>query len=365
MAKKKSLIDMDLFCSASDALNLEKSKTLLQVTPAIDYRLGGGIPEGSLVLIRSKPKVGKTLCCMEIAVNALKQGRWVAYFDTECRITPSKYFNIDGFDILNHPKFLLMNSESGKKKEFIGGEKMFSTIINMMKSPKYRGSVYIVDSLSCVITQDTIDDPDVKCDRRDSSPKMIADFLKKSSPYIRMSDAIIAMVQHMAVDMSPTGHGRLLALGGSRVEYACDIVLESKHSPLNLNGDSVGSGFAKGDEVTEGVLMRLDIPANRLLGPYVAKDKDEKIHNYYKFGKGCWKAMEIYNVLNELGLISKSGAGWSSFMTDKFSDKVQGAEKAADLIEENLEYFEDLLKKYYEEEYKVSYDFKPEESNDD
>lgn len=364
MAKKKTLIDMDLFCSANDALKTERSKTLLPVTPALDYRLGGGIAEGSLVLIRSKPKVGKTLCCMEIATNALRQGRWVVYFDTECRMTASKYFHIEGFDILNHPKFLLMNSESGKKKEFIGGERMFGTIINMMKTPKYNGAVYIVDSLSCVITQDTIDDPDVKCDRRDSSPKLIADFLKKCSPHIRMSNSILAMVQHMAVDMSPAGHGRLVALGGSRVEYAVDVVLESKHSPLNLDGESVSSGFAKGENATEGVLVRFDIPANRLLGPYVAKDKDEKIHNYYKFGKGCWKGMEIYNVLTEMGLISKSGAGWSTFMTEKFSDKVQGAEKAAELIENNLEYFEDLIRKYFEEEYSANYNFVPVEGEE-
>lgn len=366
MAKaKKNIVDMDLFCSAKDALQIEKSKSLLPLSPALDFRLGGGIPEGSLVLIQGKAKCGKTLSAVEIAANALKQGRYVFYFDTECRMTASKYFTVDGFDILNNPKFFLMNSESSKDGEIISGDKMYGMIIQMMKMPKYKGSVYIVDSLSNVITQECLDDPEVTHARRDSSPKLNADFCKKVAPYIRKSNAILVGIQHLQASQNPQLHGALEPIGGARLAYSSDIVLLSKHNPLDLNGDSINSGFEKGAEGLDGLLVRYDLPYNKLLGPYVAKDKDEKIHNYYKFGKGCWKSREIIDVLNQLGLINYGKSGWITFLTDKFTDKVQGAEKAAEIIDTDLDYFESLLKNHYIETYGVNYNFNPSDEEDE
>lgn len=360
MAKaKKKLIDMSLFCSAAQALTKEKNKSLLPLSPAIDYRLGGGIPEGSLVLIQGKAKCGKSLTCMEAVVNALRQGRKVFYFDSECRLTASKYFIIDDFDILNHPNFFLQNADSADKDgNLIGGEKMYSMIIQMMKLPKNKGALYIVDSLSDVVTQECLDDPEVSAQRRDQTPKLNADFLKKVKADIRRSNSIVIGVQHLQVDMSPNAHGALKPVGGDRLQYSSDICLLSKHSPLNHDGENIGSGFEKGEENINGLLIRYDLPFNKLLAPFVAKERTEKIQNYYKFSRGCWKSREMLSVLTELGLISISGS-WISFLTEKAIDKVQGAEKAAIAIEDNIEYFEGILKKYYEETYGVNYNYVP------
>lgn len=364
MAKSKNVVDMDMFCSAKDALEVEKSKSLLSFSPAIDYRMGGGIPEGSFLLIQGKQKCGKSLTCMEIAVNGLKQGRHVFYFDTECRITPSKYFVIDGFDLLTHPKFHLMNSESSKDGEIIAGDKMYGIIIQMMKIPKYHGSVFIVDSLSSVTTQECLDDPVVTHQRRDPVPKLNSDFCKKVAPYIRRSSAILVGVQHLQASQNPSAHGALEPIGGLKLLYQSDLVLISKHSPLTLDGESVGSGFEKGGDPIDGMLIRYDLPYNKLLGPYVAKDKNEKIQNYYRFGKGCWKSRELVDVLNEIGLLTYGKSGWISFMTDKYSEKVQGAEKAADIIENDLPYFEEIMKKYYIDTYDINYNFTPYEEDE-
>lgn len=363
-AGKKNIIDMDMFCSAKYALNLERSKSLLSVSPAIDFRMGGGILEGSFLLIQGKQKAGKSLTAMEIAVNGLKQSRYVFYFDTECRMTASKYFQVEGFDILNHPKFFLMNSESDKDGEIISGDKMYGLIIQMMKIPKYKGSVYIIDSLSSVITQDCLDDPVVSHLKRDPVPKLNSDFCKKVAPYIRKSNAILVGIQHLAVSQNPSMHGALEPIGGSKLLYQSDLVLLSKHSPLSLDGENIGSGFEKGEDNVDGLLIRYDLPYNRLKGPYVAKERSEKIQNYYKFGKGCWKSREILDVLTELGLVDYGKSGWVTFMTDKISEKVQGAEKASQIIEDNLEYFEAILKKYYEETYNINYNFTPTEEQE-
>jgi len=368
--KENKIIDMSIFCSAKQALEREKTKTVLPVSPSVDLRLGGGIIEGSLVLIRGMAKCGKSLTCMEIAVNALKQGRKVLYFDTECRLTASKYLVVGDFDLQEHPNFFLFNSESGQIEngvmKFIGGEKMYSQIIAMMKMSKYKGAVYIIDSISCVLTQDVLDDPEVRADRRDPSGKLNADFCKKVGPYIRMSNSIVVGIQHLAVDMSPMGHGALKPIGGDRLNYSCDIVLDSRHSPMDLDGSTVAGGFEKGKDAISGILIRYNLPVNKLLGPYVAKEKEEKIQNYYIFGHGCWKGKELLTVLDELGLINKSGS-WISFITEKITDRVQGSDKAAKIVEDNLEYFEQIVKDYYMETYGINYNFvsSQEESDED
>lgn len=357
-SKKATIIDMKMFCTAKQAMEIEKAKTMLHVSPAIDLRTGGGILEGSFVLIQGKAKCGKTLTCMEIALNALLQGRWVIYFDTENRLTASKYFEIDGFDILNHPKFLLLNSESSDDDKVISGDDMYSTILQMMKDPKFRGAVFIIDSLSDVITQDVLDDPKVSAQRRDSTPKLNADFCKKVGPFIRKSNAIVIGVQHLQQDISPTGHGALKPVGGDRLNYRCDYVLLSKHNPLNLDGTTVNGGFKKGAEGINGLLIRYDLPSNKLLSPFVAKEADEKIQNYYKFSTGCWWSMEALDVLKELGLVSQGGA-YYTFMTDKFSSKIKGLESTLELIDENKEYFKKMFDDYYIETYGINYNFVP------
>jgi archaellum biogenesis ATPase FlaH len=367
MAKaKKTLIDMGLFCSAEDALKKEKNKALLPLSPSLDYRLGGGIAEGSLVLIQGKAKCGKSLTCMEAVVNALKQGRKVFYFDSECRLTASKYFIIDGFDILHHPNFKLLNAESSDDNgDLIGGEKMYSMIIQMMKLPKYKGALFIIDSLSDVVTQECLDDPEVSAQRRDQTPKLNADFLKKVKADIRKSNSIVIGVQHLQVDIRPNAHGALKAVGGDRLEYSSDICLLSKHSPLNIDGENINRGFEKGGENIDGLLIQYDLTYNKLLAPYVAKERSEKIQNYYKFGRGCWKAREIIDVLDNLGLLTYGKSGWITFLTDKISDKVQGADKAADIIDENIDYFDRIIKKYYEETYGINYNFVPYQEDDE
>jgi archaellum biogenesis ATPase FlaH len=357
--EKKSIINDELFTSAFDALNECKNLTVVPVSPSIDYRLGGGIPEGSFVLIRSRQKVGKTSCSMQIAQNALMQGRIVIFVDAERRLTASKYFQIEGFDI-NNPNFRIMRSKNGN---ILSGEEIYEEVIKMMKMPEYYGAVFIIDSFSRIIPLATIDDSEVRGDRRDTAPKLNEDFCKKAGNILRINNCILIGIQHLMVDTSPMGMGKLVPKGGNGLEYDADIVLESKHRQLNLSGESIA--LAKDEEELDGQMVRWDIPYNKLLAPYVAKENDFKVLNYYKFGYGCWWAKEAIEVLKMVGLVVQGGA-YYTFMTEKISEKVQGAQKALDLVEQNRSYFEKILEDYYKETYNVSFAFtKPEVENEE
>lgn len=355
---KKTVLNDKLFTSAFDALNECKNLTVVPVSPSIDYRLGGGIPEGSFVLIRSRQKVGKTSCSMQIAQNALMQGRIVIFIDAERRLTASKYFQIEGFDI-NNPNFRIMRSNDGI---ILSGEEIYEEVIKMMKMPEYYGAVFIIDSFSRITPKATIDDPEVRGDRRDTAPKLNEDFCKKAGNILRINNCILIGIQHLMVDTSPMGMGKLVPKGGNGLEYDADIVLESKHRQLNLSGESIA--LAKDEEELDGQMVRWDIPYNKLLAPYVAKENDQKVLNYYKFGEGCWWTKEAIETLKMVGLVVQGGA-YYTFMTEKISDKVQGIQKALDLIQENKSYFKEVLENYYKETHDVSFIFTRPDVKDD
>lgn len=358
-AEKKSILNESLFTSAYEAMNECKNLNVIPVSPSVDYRLGGGIPEGSFVLIRSRQKVGKTSCSMQIAQNALMQGRIVVFVDAERRLTASKYFQIEGFDV-NNPNFKIMRSKEGV---ILSGEEIYEQVIKMMKMPEYYGAIFIIDSFSRIIPKATIDDSEVRGDRRDTCPKLNEDFCKKAGNILRINNCILIGIQHLMVDTSPMGMGKLVPKGGNGLEYDADIVLESKHRQLNLSGESIA--LAKDEEELDGQMVRWDIPYNKLLAPYVAKENDQKVLNYYKFGEGCWWAKEALDVLKMIGLVVQGGA-YYTFMTEKITDKVQGNQKALDLVQENKEYLKDLLNNYYTETYGVKFTFeKPEVEEDE
>lgn len=360
MAKKKAtkakdkVTDESVFTSAEEAMQECINLSVIPTSPSIDFRLGGGIPEGSFVLLRTRPKVGKTSLAMQIAQNALEQGRKVYFVDSERRLTAYKYFQVKGFDIDN-PNFKIFRS---KNQTILCGEEIYHTVIALMKNPENAGAVFIIDSFSRIIGRETLEDTDVRSDRRDTAPKLNEDFCKKVGNLLRVNRCVLIGIQHMMVDTSPMGMGKLVPKGGNGLEYDADIVLESRHRQLDLNGESIA--MAKDEDELTGQMVRWDLPYNKLLAPYVSKENDQKILNYFLFGEGVWWAKEAMPVLEELGLLTRGGA-WYTFTTDQIDKKVQGTDNAIQVIDENRDYFQMLIQNHYTETYGVSFEFiKPE-----
>lgn len=360
MAKRKTealpVIDKDMFCSAQEVLSEEKSNIFLPVSPAIDYRLKGGIPSGSLVLLRTLAKVGKTTLAMQIAANALEQGRYVVYADTERRLEGTKYFSVSNFDTSNK-KFMVLRAKRGEK--LISGDEIYTTIKNMMMIPKYRGAVYVIDSFSKVIPRATLDDNEIRADRRDSTPKLNADFCKKAGNLCRISDSIVIGIQHFINDPNSMGDP-LKPDGGDKLHYECDIVLETKRKAVMWDGKPVN---LSGDEVLPGLLVRFNIPVNKRGTIYISKD--DPIMSYIKFGEGVWWAREALDLLIRLGICYTKGNGRYVFITADGEVNAHGAEKAVAVIESNRQYYSSVIRDFMIKEYNISYDFKQQDVDED
>lgn len=349
MAKKKPIIDPSVFCTAAEALIEERSHSLLPTCPALDAKLGGGIPEGSLVLIRGLSATGKTLLAMQLVANALAQGRYVVYGDIERRLTASKYFAVNGLDI-NHPKLLILRSKEGEP--ILSGDRFYKIIKDMMGMPKYAGALYIVDSFSKILPQATLEDEEIKADRRDTTPKLNADFCKKAGNLARTTRSIVFGIQHFITNTSGYGDP-LVPDGGVKLEYEADICIECRHKPYDWSGARINLE----DKATlQGQLMRVSIIKNKLLAPYISKKNP--IECYFKFGEGSWWGREALDFLkDELGICYLKGSWYNIILPDGTELKAQGPEKAVLLVEEHKDLFQKMIKEYFMDKYSINYDF--------
>lgn len=359
MAKKKTgnnIIDMKMFTTAKEIIEKEKDWTVVSWGPAVDSKTGGGILEGSLVLLQTKAKSGKTVSAMQFAVNALNSGRYVVYVDAECRLNAYKYFSINGFDLEN-PKLMFLRSK--EDEEPLIGDDIYSLIKKMMRLPKYKGAVYIIDSFSSIVPRDTAEDKDVKASRRDTTPKLNSDFLKQIGNVLRTSKSIIIGIQHLSPDLN--NYGTLKPDGGEKFQYFSDYVLISKHNPLDWEGKSPNND--KDGEGCPGRLIKYNLTYNKMLAPYISKD--DPIESYIKFGEGIWWGREALDLLTrEIGIVYCKGAWYYINLPDGTELKAQGAEKAVAMIEEHRPIFEKIIQDYFVEKYKVSYNFIPPEDEE-
>ena len=358
MSKKKKddsgALDMNMFTSAADAVAARRARTMVPVSPNLDLKLGGGILEGSLVLVQTWPKVGKTLLAMQIVRNALKQGRYVVYADVECRLDEIKY-GVDKLQEQYGEKLMLL--KSSKETGVLSGNQIYEQIYKMTMIPKYYGTVYVIDSISHATPKASLEDSEVKADRRDQNAKLNSDFCKKVGNYLRVSDSIVIGIQHLTAvqHQGQNPYTSIEADGGNKLQYEADIVLKATHKPKNLLGEDLHKG-AHNHEGYDGQRIDWNIPFNKILKPYISKD--DPCQNYLLFEGGCWWAREALDILIEMGLVVVGGGGWHSFMTAEFSGKAQGDVKATAVVEEHREYFEKLIAQYFTDTFGANYDFR-------
>lgn len=361
MATKKISGVLDGFKTAAEIIRFEKeSDVCIPTGPNLDVVLGGGIPSGTFVLLRTKTGCGKTTFCMSVVRNALLQGRKVFFFDVEGRMDTKKYYDIEGFDV-EDKNFMYFGPDEKQLAEF-SAEKILSKQIHLMQMKENYGALYVIDSFSKLVAHEVLTSEEVSGSRRSSVPKIQTDWLAKAANYIRATGSVVIGVQHLMLDQSarPSSHTgpAYKPKGAEAFGYEADIILESQFKPKDLSGNSQ----FKEDNLT-GLSLQLRIPKNKRRGPLNTK---EGVTTYLKFGKGIWFAREMVDQLQGLtntedpelpSLLKRKGA-WYKFNLPEIQENVQGVDGAIEVIENNQEYFEELHKKIMIEIHEANYKFK-------
>jgi len=305
---------------------IDKKVLTVPVSPALDMILGGGIPEGSFVILTGQPKGGKSVTALDFAATAqkeeyaygsFKEGRQVYYFNVEGRL---KKRDIEGIPGLNLDRFHVIGSQQGKilhAEEYL---QIAEKVINEVP-----GSVVIIDSYSALCTEAEITSDMDKMQRADGA-KLLAKFCRKVANVIPVNKNIVIGITHLMGN--PTGYGaEFKEKSGQAIAYQTDVKLRiKKFSPWLVGTDNTQIG----QEVEWQVICSA-------LGP-----PGGSITSYIRYGEGIDKYTEAICLASDIGLIHKGGA-WYTLTSLADKPKFQGTEKVRNYLIENQSAYTDLV----------------------
>lgn len=304
---------------------LEEERNYIPVAYPLDIALkGGGVSEGSIVLISGKEGSGKTTTALTLAKNAQKKecgSRKIIYSDIECRLKRSTLEGVQGLDFTSTEKFQVIRSTLDT---ILTGEQHLNLIMDLLKStPK---AVFIIDSASALASALELEG-EVRPDFRANMPKMLASFCRHIAPIVLLQKSVLVILQRLIADSS----GKTMGLqedGGNSLKYAADYRFRIKYT------DKINAGSTE-DSKQIGQMMHFAITKSPF-GP------TDKIDVPLRFGIGIDEVTCLINIGIDLDLITKGGS-WLTldFAPDK--NKVQGVENLYSFLLENPKLYE-LLK---------------------
>jgi recombination protein RecA len=318
--KEKVIKDFGANIMLSASAVVDSEATIIPVSPAIDMILGGGVPEGSFVVLTGQPKCGKTTTSLDFAATAQKEeygARHVYYLNIEGRL---KKRDLEGIPSLNLEKFDIIGSQTGKilhAEEYL---QIAERIIN--EEPR---SVLIIDSYSALCTEAEITSEMDKMQRADGA-KLLAKFCRKVANVIPVNKTVVIGITHLMGN--PTGYGaEFKEKSGQAIAYQTDIKMRAKSfKPWILSSDNTQVG----QEVEwQTVCSALGPPGGN-------------ITSYIRYGQGIDKQMELIHIASDIGLINKAGAWYTLSFLDDEKTKFQGTEKIRTFLLENPKIYDQL-----------------------
>lgn len=310
---------------------LKKKTHIIPTTPKLDLALGGGIPEGSWVIISGKEKSGKSVMCLTLAAKAQKPeygGKKVYYFDIENRLKKMTLEGVPGLD-LSEDKFQIIRSN---KDNIITAEKYLEIAESILKMEP--NVLVILDSASALCSEKEYND-EISSQGRNSGPKLLATFTRKLAPVVPVNDSIVIIIQHMIANTS--GYGSpFLEDGGNKIKYQCDVKIRAKGYSKWSDG--------KDDKQQIGQVVNWDVVHSALGAP------GQSVETYLRFGQGYDDVWELITIAMDLGLIEKAGS-WLNLAFLDTPEKIQGQQKVWDRLKANpkeMKLLEAKIKKFYE-----------------
>ena len=276
-----------------------QSFNTIGLSPALDLALGGGLREGSIVVMTGDPKTGKTTTSLHFAAKAQAAGKNVFYFNTEGRLTKENFTGIKGLDASNIKVIQATDSQP-----VVSAETFLNAIETYVKNtPEF---VAIIDSASNMVPQDELDG-DVRSGVRAQLPRLLAMFFKRISNDVARTKAILIFITH---NIANTGGSRWspskLADCGNMLQYQAGtnmvITHRGKWEETDENGHDVGQ------------------VANWLVKTSAAGGKpNSNAVSYIKYGIGLDEIRELCEIANELTFIKQAGA-WYTILSAIGSD---------------------------------------------
>jgi RecA/RadA recombinase len=334
----------NVIMTGSALLDKRKDYKTIGISPLADMSLGGGIKEGSWLILSGMPKTGKTTVAMQMAYIWQQLGRNVIYINAEGRLKDMN-FEIEGLD---PSKMQIVTAEDKP----ISAEDFLEIAHKLVSLKENEGCLCIIDSVSSLIPAKDLEE-DVSGMIRPGLPKILSNFTKKMGQIVPNQRAVVVMITHLITNTSGYGAGRM-ADSGVKIQFQSDTRLEVKSIAPWMQGD---------EQIGQAVTWKVWWSSVGSPG--------HEFQNWIRYGHGIDNIQEILMLGQEAGLISQAGAWFTcSFLLshiDRLLDiskvpedekekiskdaeklvklcKFQGAEKLYTFLSENPEAYEILQK---------------------
>ena len=287
---KKQIIDKygEVLVTGTNVLSNRKDYKILSMSPKLDLALGGGIKEGSWLMLSGDPKCGKTTTAMQVAANAQKAGRHVIYLDAEGRL---KEMNFEVPDL--DPENMTIIQPKDKP---LPAEIFLETAYKLMTDPQFHGAVLIVDSISSLIAEKELDGD--FSPTRAGLPKILSIFTKKMGQVLPNQKGLIILITHTISNTSGMGASKM-ADGGRKIQYQADTRMEVKSGGKEI--PAIKPWIDENDEII-GQQVNWKIICSSMGSP------GGNCQSFIRYGQGIDSCQEYLNLAQQLALIDRSGA---------------------------------------------------------
>lgn len=305
-AEEKVVVNDDYLDSS---FILGNPKKIISMGPAKDMILSGGIPESTICLLESAPKIGKTTLALQAVANGQKQhGKIGVYVSVENRLSQKNLQGVDGLDI-SPDMFKIISSQKG---EILSAEQILT-----------KAEKALIDFPGCVMVFDSFSSLSSSAERTGnygegfgnvSARKMEGEFARRISPIIQVNDNIVIGIAHITPNLNMPGNSVKVS---KAILYQMDIRLSMKK--VYPQGDWMAGDRLIGQKVNiECITSALGAPGMSCVG-------------WLKYGHGFSNEAELVQLAIDLSLIEKKGAGWME--VSKFGEKAQGMDNMISLLE--------------------------------
>lgn len=177
----------DVVRSGKEVLDSINDLQVISVSPALDIALGGGLREGSVVVMTGDPKSGKTTTSLHFAAKCQAKGKRVIYIDTEGRMSEQNFTGITGLDA---DKILVIQSTSDR---ILSAEDFLNIVEYYINNDP--GCLIITDSLSNMVPACELEG-EVRTGVRNALPRLLSMFFKRISGTLMKNKVLLLCVTH-------------------------------------------------------------------------------------------------------------------------------------------------------------------------
>lgn len=313
--------------SGTKVLETLDTYEVLSVSPALDIALGGGLREGSCVILNGDPKAGKTTTALHFAAKAQQKGKRVFYLNTEGRLTKENFRGIEGLD--SEAIQIVQTTES---QPVVSAEKYLNTLEMLIKQEP--NLVAIVDSTSNMVPQDELEG-EIRTGVRNGLPRLLSMFFKRISGDVARTKAIVIFITHNIANTSGSRFApNKMSDCGNMLQYQAGtnmvITHRGKWEVPKESGNHVGQ------------------VANWKIVTSAAGGTPNSIAaSWIRYGIGIDEVQELATIATDFALVSVKGAWYtgSVFIENKDEPVIKDWLKSKEVDTENEEDVERALKR--------------------